>query len=336
MTGEKQKVDTVRLQNLSYGHKASGTLKAAMEMDLFTKISEGASDFGKAAEALGISELNAERLMVACASLGLLEKNGQGYCNSPDVERFLVKGKKTYVGPWLQLTTWDFENWNDVSGVISEGRQPKILGFYEELTEEFCREYHEKTYSVGLGAGFLFSRDVDMSNRQKILDLGGGSGCYCIAAISKYPQLTAVVFDFPQVCAVTREYVAQWGLSEKISTNPGDLNEDPLPSGADVMIMASNLPHFGAEALVEILTKAYEALEPGGEFHLVGETLNDDKTGPMGPALWGLHEVILGSYGRSHSESEVKSYLEKAGFQDVRVNPFIPGSLTRICGHKKN
>ncbi len=101
------------------------------------------------------------------------------------------------------------------------------------------------------------------------------------------------------------------------------------------MIMASNLPQYNDEMLIRIMTKAYNGLVPGGEFHLVGETLNDEKTGPLGPALWGIHEALFGSEGRSHSESEVRHYMEKAGFSDIAVNTFIPGSLSRITGIKK-
>ena len=81
--------------------------------------------------------------------------------------------------------------------------------------------------------------------------------------------------------------------------------------------------------------KAYRALRPGGELHVVGETLDDEKRGPLGPALWGLHEALFGSAGRAHSEGEVRGYLERAGFAEVRVHPFVPGSLTRITGNKQ-
>ena len=100
------------------------------------------------------------------------------------------------------------------------------------------------------------------------------------------------------------------------------------------MIMASNLPQYDGDALLEVLTKAYQALLPAGEFHLVGETLDDEKKGPLGPALWGLHEALFESRGRSHSEEEVVGYLENAGFVEVQVHSFVPGSLSRITGRK--
>jgi hypothetical protein len=66
----------------------------------------------------------------------------------------------------------------------------------------------------------------------------------------------------------------------------------------------------------------------------VGEALEDGTNGPLGPSLWGIAEVLYGSEGRSHSEEDVKRYLEEAGFVDVQINPFIPGSLSRITGKK--
>jgi SAM-dependent methyltransferase len=334
MTKTQGKINTVRLQDISYGHKQSAALRAAVELDLFTGISNGAVNFKGIAAATGITELNAQRLVVACAAVGLLEKDDNGYKNAPDVERFLVKDKPTYVGPWLLFASRDFEDWKNLGEYLRSDEPPRILGMYGSLTEEMAREYHEATYSVGLGAGFLFSKNVDMSRRNLILDLGGGSGAYCIAAIQRYPQLKAIVMDFEPVTRITREIAAQWGLEEKISTLAGDFTADPFPQGVDVIIQASNLPQYNGKGLESVMKKGFDALVPGGEYHIVGETVTDEKDGTLGPALWGLHEALFGSLGRAHSEGEVISYLRNAGFEEISVNEFIPGSLTRITGYK--
>lgn len=335
MTTQTKKTDTVRLQNLSYGHKQSAALRAAIDLELFTRVSEGASRIQEIAAKVGITELNAERLAVACTALGLLEKDGEHYRNAPDVERFLVKGKMTYIGPWLLFNGLDFERWKDLADVMRSETPPRVLGLYEWLDDDMARVYHDATYTVGLGAGMLFARDVDLSSRSLILDLGGGSGAYCIAAVQKYPHLRAIVMDFEPVCKIAQGFISQWKMEDKISTRPGDFTSDPLPAGADVMIMASNLPQYNEEVLGRVLQKAYEAMAPGGEYHVCGETLHNDKCGPVGPALWGLHEALFGSHGRAHSEEEVMGYLEKAGFVDARVHPFVPGSLTRITAYRR-
>jgi hypothetical protein len=69
--------------------------------------------------------------------------------------------------------------------------------------------------------------------------------------------------------------------------------------------------------------------------HLIGETTNDERTGPWGPAYWGLGQAISESEGIAHSEADVTGYFREAGFSDVRVEEFIPGSLSRIVGTKR-
>jgi hypothetical protein len=83
-----------------------------------------------------------------------------------------------------------------------------------------------------------------------------------------------------------------------------------------------------------VVGKAFAALAPGGEMHLVGETLHDDRRGPLSAALWGLNEAVFSSTGLAHTESEVKGYLQDSGFTDVAVHPFVPGVLSRIVGRK--
>src|SRR5579875_1196117 len=108
----EERIDTVRLQNLAYGYRQSATLVAAIELDLFTKFSEGARTVEQIAASCDITPINAERLLVACAALGLVLNNGGEFSNAPDVERFLVKGAKNYAGPWLTtMGRSDYAEW---------------------------------------------------------------------------------------------------------------------------------------------------------------------------------------------------------------------------------
>ena len=166
------------------------------------------------------------------------------------------------------------------------------------------------------------------------MDLGGGSGCYCIVAAGKYPEIRAEVLDLPPVVAVTREYIEENGVAAQVSANPCDFTSDPLPTDADVAIMASNLPQYSRPIIAEVVQRVFDALLPGGEFHLIGETINAERTGPLAPALWGLSEAVNQSTGLAHSDADCVGYLEQAGFAEVSVNEFIPETLTRITGRK--
>lgn len=331
----EEKIDTVRLQNLAYGYRQSSTLVAAIELDLFTKISGGANTTEAIARALDITATNAERLLVTCAALDLVRCERGVYSNAPDVERFLVKGARTFAGPWLTtMGRSDYVEWNKLANFLRGKEPPTILGIYENFTVEEARKLHAATFSIGMGAGRLFSKQRDLSSRKLILDLGGGSGCYCIAAAQKYPQIRGIVFDLPVVAVVAREYIERAGFSDRITAQPGDFTKDPFPRGADVAILASNLPQYSPELIRKVVSKAFEALESGGEMNVIGEMLDNDKNGPIGPALWALNEAIYRSTGVAHSRAETTGYLRDAGFVDVAAHEFIPGSLVRVTGRK--
>ena len=98
--------------------------------------------------------------------------------------------------------------------------------------------------------------------------------------------------------------------------------------------MASNLPQYSREIIAHVISRTYDALLPGGEMHLVGEMLDNDRAGPIGPAIWGLGEALAGSTGLAHSQADCIGYLERAGFHDVAAHVFVERTLTRVTGTK--
>ena len=108
------------------------------------------------------------------------------------------------------------------------------LGAYTEFTIEDARRYHAATYSIGMGAARLFSRNVDLTGRKLMLDLGGGSGAYSIVATQTFPGLKAIVLDLPPVAVVAREYIAANDAAERVSAVAGDFTTSDFPQGVDL------------------------------------------------------------------------------------------------------
>ena len=334
MSAPAPRPDTTRLQRLVHSYRDAAALMAAVELGLFTQVARGAHTEAAVARALDLTPTNAERLVTACVALGLLVRDERGLRNAPDVARFLVEGEPTYAGRWMLFSKPDWSEWGRL-GTHLRRRDTVVLGKYAEgFTVERARRYHEATYSIGMGAARRFVRHVDLAGRKQILDLGGGSGCYCIVAAQQHPQLHAIVLDLPPVVEVTREFIASHGLADRVTAQAGDFTRDPLPGGSDVVIMASNLPQYSREIIQVVIARAFAALVPGGEMHLIGEMLDATRAGPRDPALWGLAEALWGSTGLAHSVDECESYFGRAGFRDVAAHEFVPGVLTRVTGRR--
>jgi hypothetical protein len=330
---EKPRLDTTRLQKMAQAYWESAALMAAVELEIFTAIARGQDTIPAVGKTAGIGPRNAERLLTALVAMTLLTRDGDRFANAPDVQRFLVKDSDRYAGPWILFTKPRWEAYGRMSERLRRTDVHK-LGAYEEFTVDDARRYHGATYSIGMGAARLFSRSVDLSGRKLMLDLGGGSGAYSIVATATYPGLKAIVLDLPPVVVVAREYIEANKAGDRVSAVAGDFTESDFPQNVDVVVMASNLPQYEPDLIRLVVAKAFAALVPGGEMHLVGETLHDDRRGPLSAALWGLNEGVYGSTGVAHTESEVKGYLAEAGFTGVEVYPFVPGVLSRVAGRK--
>jgi cyclopropane fatty-acyl-phospholipid synthase-like methyltransferase len=233
----------------------------------------------------------------------------------------------------MMFTRPDVGGWFDMTQKMRL-RDSSKLGMYQELTVDSARKYHRATSSIGFGAARRFVKTVDLSTRRHLLDLGGGSGAYSITAVERFTGLRATVLDLPPVVIATQEYIADAGVQDRVETLGADFTVGEFPAPVDVVVMASNLPIYDSEVIGGVVSRAFRALEPGGEMHLIGEMLNDNRKGPVDAAMWGMNELICGSEGRAHTRAECQGYFASAGFVDIEVIDFVPGILARCVGRK--
>ncbi|MGE5140808.1 MAG: methyltransferase dimerization domain-containing protein, partial [Rudaea sp.] len=78
--------------------RQSAALKAALELELFTRISEGNRSLPALLRATGLNERGTRLLLDALTSFNLLAKSAFEYSLSPLADAYLVKGKPSYYG----------------------------------------------------------------------------------------------------------------------------------------------------------------------------------------------------------------------------------------------
>ena len=67
----EKRIDSVRLQNLAQAYGQSAALMSAVEIGLFTAVSQGAGTVAEIATALDLHPTNAERLVTMCTGGGM-------------------------------------------------------------------------------------------------------------------------------------------------------------------------------------------------------------------------------------------------------------------------
>jgi hypothetical protein len=330
---------TERLNDIAYGYKQASTLLAALEFGLFTAISEGARTVPELAARMALPEESTDRLLTVCKALDLVREVDGDYHNLSDVERYLVTTSPTYFGDFLLYSAKEaYDKWKDLAREIRGSGGPMPEKRYKVLMRdpEEARRFTVAGYNSSISLAHRLAKMFDFSPYQRWCDFAGGSGSYAIAACQRNAQLKVLVLDQPNVIPVTREFVAQHQLEDRIEIGVGDfLNRQDYPSGCDLISFITPLQGYMSEEVCQILGYTYEALEPGGTILIVDYMLKDDKSGPLDAAFHNLSGIQDGHYmGRVNSGAEYTDFLTEVGFGDVDVGWLLAHQLGVVSAKK--
>ena len=326
--------DASALHALGLGFMAARTLAVALELRLFTHLAGTESSLTQIASTLGLAERAAARLLYACAALGLVRVSTGGCRNTPLAETYLVEGRPTFIGGYLQMfDTLGYHRWEQMRTALQHNAPVDALYHpYHDLAEDTsaARAFHTAQHAGSLSLGHALARHIDFRPFHCLLDLGGGSGAYTIEILRRYPHLEAIVFDLPEVCRIAEEALRQARLAEQTHTMAGDYERDPLPSGPDVVLWSGNLHASSPTRCAQVLRKVFALLPPGGTLLIHDYLLDDTRTGPLIPALLALHLTLVSEDGQVYSGAEVCTLLAQAGFAGVSVQPFLVGHSSLV------
>jgi len=330
---------TDRIDKMAFAACQSGVLIAALELDLFTAISEGFNEPAKIAERITVPADSVNRLLCACAGLKLVERRHNKYFNTPDVDVFLVKGKPSYCGDFFAIQAKDDYNvWNDIipslRQSVPEKKNPN-KGYYFEDSQS-AHDYAVALYNLRWEGAQRFAKRFDFSSYSLFLDLGGGAGTYSIAAVQEYPHLKAIVFDYVNVIPVAEEYINRAGVSDRVKTVSGNFLDIEFPSGADLAAYITCLQVYGPEDVQFLVNKAFNALVPGGGLIIIDYMINEDKTGPPGALFCHLYQKCISpeNPGYVNTATEFQDYLMRAGFVNIVAREPQYGPMGFVFGKK--
>jgi SAM-dependent methyltransferase len=321
------------LLQLSGGYWNTCALHAGVKLDLFTAL-DTARTAVEVAEMRGSNSRSTAMLLDALAALGLLEKQRDTYLNTPFAAQNLVKTHPGYLGHIIMHHHHLVSGWSRLDEAVLSGhpvRESVSHGDDGTVRESFLMGM----FNLASQLAPHVAQKIDLSGRHCLLDLGGGPGTYAIHFCQANPDLTAVVYDLPTTKTFAEKTISRFDLTLKIAFRSGDYHVDPVPSGFDAAWLSHILHSDGPEACASLLRKAVAALNPGGVLMIQEFILNDEKNGPLFPALFSLNMLVGTDTGQSYSESELRGMMAEAGLVDVtRLALDLPNGAGVMQGRK--
>jgi (2Fe-2S) ferredoxin/predicted O-methyltransferase YrrM len=316
-----------RLDQMIRGYMPSRCLLTALELDIFTAVGDGASA-DQVAEKIHANARAAGILLNALVALGLLSKSGDNYRNTPESARFFVQGSGDNHRNGLLHIANIWHRWSTLTEAVRRGARIPID---RDRAPEWTRSFIAAMQRNARERAPLVVKALGTTGVRRILDLGGGSGAYCIAFAKACPDAHCDLLDVPEVVPLTAEYVSNAGVASQVSLRAGDMLRDDFGSGYDLILLNAICHMFSEEQNRNIFRRARRALAPNGRLAVQDFILNADKTGPQHAALFSLNMLVSTDAGASYSEPEYTGWMKNAGFSDVcRIN--LPGPSGLIVG----
>jgi hypothetical protein len=312
--------------------KASRCVIAAEKLLVFRRLHGrelSAAALGKRA---GIHRKYCEEFLDFLVFLGLLKKRNNLYRNSALADRHFIKERSIdWTRLWSDECAKDYEAFTVMEDVISSGRDwREILGKkrrpdYElaQNNRQWAHNFTYALYDLYKPNAEILARNLDLSEYQSLLDVGGGSGVISLALARKNPHITACVLEFNYICEAAEKIIRKERMSHRIKTFAGDMNK-AIPPGFDV-IMFWNVGHIDTR----VMKMAYESLPNDGM--IVRDCFPPSKSKTPSPARF-LHGY-LSVRPKGQTRDSILHSLKEVGFKSIKYRKIGPG-LGLITGRK--
>jgi len=304
-------------------------LHAGVKLDIFSLIGNERLSAGEVAQRLMGDERATAALLNVFVAMGLLLKNEEKFENTPESRELLTRTSSKYVGHAIMHHHHLVPAWHELSEVVKSGNPVRRKDRSEVQLESFLMGM----CNIAMAIAPVLAEQIDLSGRNRLLDLGGGPGTYAIHFCLSNPSLQATVFDLHATRPFAVKTMERFRLADRIRFESGDYLEDEIRGPYDVVWLSHILHAHGPEKCRMIIHKAASVLEPGGLLLLHDFILSDTKDSPLFPALFALNMLVNTKEGRTYSEGEIMEMLSEAGIQEIKRLPFRgPNDSTILSG----
>jgi len=339
-TGASSHLNPDRIMQLALGFMASKTLLSAAELGVFTKLANCPMDGESLSQQLGLHPRGARDFLDALVALGLLERNGQVYSNAPDADRFLDRGKLSYIGGLLEMCSARlYSYWGSLTEGLRTGKPQNEMksgqgNAFDALYSdpERLQGFLRAMTGLSMGSASAMAEKFPWQQYKSFADVGGAQGGVAVQIALKHPHLNGIVFDLPAVKPLSEEYIQSFALAERLRFAAGDFFKDSMPK-VDVIIMGHILHDWDLAEKKKLIAKVYEAIPPGGAFLALDCVIDDDRRKNVTGLLMSLNMLIETPGGFDYCGSDCCAWMREAGFRETRVEHLV-GPDSMVVGIK--
>ena len=326
--GATQALNPDHVFQIAQGFMASKHLFAASELGLFEALGQGPVDLDGLAARTGLTRRTARISADAMVAIGMLERKGDVYANSPVAAAFLSGTTESDMRPLLRF--WDklsYPAWTDLAGALGRGRPAREIF---EIDDELVPVMSAGIEAATTAACHALPEVAGLPAGSRVLDIGGGTGSWSIALAAADPALAATVLELADVVPVAQARIGTTDVADRVDARVGDVLTGELPRGYDAFLMANVVHYFTPETNESILRRVRAVVEPGARLLLADFWTDPTHTDPLPAALMAGEFAIHVNDGDVYSVEEATAWLAGTGWRLTDHKP-LAGPISLVA-----
>lgn len=308
----------IELEALTHGFWRSRILFAGVELGIFEALSKHPMTEDEIIGELGYDRRGAGILLGALAGMGLLDVEAGRYRIADSWVDMLVKdGAMSQVHIITHLRKmWD--SWGRLDEVVRTGRRRQLPPLNAGEDEAGIRAFIGGMHEAGRQSARELAARLDLAGVNRMLDVGGGPGTYCIELARRRHELHATLMDRRLPLEVARENIEAAEFEDRIERRIGDALTDDYGSDYDLVLISQLLHAYGPVENALVVRKGAAALRPGGRMIINEFALLTGRSLPANAAMFSVNMLVNTDEGRAYTADEIKAWMSEAGLVDIR------------------
>jgi hypothetical protein len=311
-----------------------GTIVAADDAGIFGALAERPATIDELAQRLDFDPRATGIVLRLLAALRLLLLRQGSYQLSDTARVYLEKSSPFYWGHMMRVGVSEWHRDTTLAKLKQKGSAdaagpegtPRPSGSGRpadgwatgEIQIGQAERIAASMQSHSLPSAIAAARNYDFTGVTRVLDVGGGSGCFVIAMAQAYPKLKATVMELDTMCDVAAKYIAAGGVEAQVDTLAVNMFREPWPKGYDALFFSNIWHDWNFRTCAWLAARAYDALPRGGRIMLHEALLDDDGNGPPTTAAFSML-MLLATQGQQFTFAELRTLLEGAGFEGIET-----------------
>ncbi|GAA2693204.1 methyltransferase [Streptomyces lunalinharesii] len=308
------------LEKAMFGVIATPVLHLADHHHVFSHLAaHGPSSAEDIAAELNIDTDTLERLLLLLTAFEVVQRTPTGQYSLPgNVRPYVDPDDERYIGGFITHLVQEtagrmplLDSYLRYGKDSVDGPHPQpFASLYRD--DQATRTFLNAMWDLSFAPSKELAALAELADATHLVDVGGASGPFAVAALHTSPTLRATVFDLPQVQPYLEETRAAHGLGDRLAFAPGNFFTDAFPEG-DCIAFGYILSDWPDHVCLQLLRKAHQACQDHGLVLVMDRLFDDSRQGPLATSAMNL-TMHLETQGRHRTADEYTALLTDAGF----------------------